>query len=152
MIHYRKKSKLSKTDLYICLKFYHIFAIFTIQFRQYFPWLAYDTPYRFLTLHKWYWLIVWKYKSVPAGWFFPLPYASRSRLALLDFLVCLLRIAAPSESQGNKWLSAIVCYLAWWLNLSPYRWMINEVVQSLRTVPVYWHCRNAWYHQSLQES
>ena len=43
----------------------------------------------------------WKYKSVPVGWFFPLPYASRSRLALLDFLVCLLRIAAPSGLQES---------------------------------------------------
>ena len=107
----RKMNTLPKADSCICLKFYHIFAIFTTYFRQHFPLPACDTPYRFLTFYKWYWLIVWKYKSVPADWFFPLPYVSHNMPVPPNFSVYPLRIPAPSGLQGNKWLPAIICCL-----------------------------------------
>ena len=46
---------LLKADFCICLKFYHIFAFFTIYFRQYFPLLAlwYSVPL-FNILHSGY--------------------------------------------------------------------------------------------------
>ena len=134
-----------------CLKFYHVFSVFTtkITFTSSRPTpLASHTRSCFSAFHKWCWLIFWKLISTPVAWFCLSPTASDNRHRKPDSSASLWMTTESSVLQDNKWFPAIFYFPVW----MAYRHLSlrkkNSQVRFLQSSPVCQRLETFWCLQS----